>query len=965
VTEKQLAKLQAVFPDWNFSFGDGMYHPHVMGATERAICEELALRDIYRNFGKVSVTDIGGNANRHFVNKRKHVHSCNPVLDGVDSCRHNLYKDGANYCTSLAQDCTIVPDVYLSVHSLYYLPLEDIVDLVYRSTRKCLVAVVHRFEELYGQYHDNGDFVESKYQVFINGDEPYVHMKVNGNLTGYSHSAMLWLGSGYAYSDRPIAWNGYPVGDSWILTFVPSVLSVPKTQIDLTLVESISRSDHVGGVKGIISSNDETEFKPMLDFINISDARIKSFGPFIWFDNKIRVSLIPKSLISHVAYRMVGKARDKAGLQLCINTMRKFVDTNKMSIPDDMRIDCVTFGAAAAFVLSLDKEILAFNKLCERKQRNLYYHLNSVLALESRYKVAILNFIVVNSYWLCGMFGVCLATGYVWPSVFILSLMLLYTRKNNGSNLTVDMYNAERVSVASEPFDARARWPRGLEGVESNMQLKERKSGSTISGVVREPTEPRPQFYANCFTFQEHIPVVPYASKNNEVVAINNRALMQTPKPNMKLWGEVNEFARKHVLINVECIDNRNLDLDFYEWNSRFPDARKLHQLEAYRSLQETRLNKSDFVRKMFVKRELTLKSGPEYNDFDPRAIQGDSHRLNAALGPFAFKLSKQLNKIWNIGNRITYTAGLTAEQIGAWRSQFGEDPVTLIEIDQSRYDAHQNAGSYLLNREWAKHAGVEEYGDASFALLALDQVYGRSSKGVKYSVDKTMTSGIPVTSCFNTYCNGNTIDFILHKFDVTIRAYIIVHGDDSLVVIRGKMNPWVIKRLQSYIVDMYKQLGFKAKVKIRYNWYEVEYCSSLFWPVEGGYVLGPKIGKRLPKLGFNLRVLKPEMVKGMLIGAKLEMNYIPVLRMYVDRALSRLQCSVAKYNDPRAIYKSLPTSLHVASIDTEVFFNERYGYSVQLAEEEFSKSLNSARTLTHCVSYPLLSEFMAVDLQD
>jgi hypothetical protein len=645
-----------------------------------------------------------------------------------------------------------------------------------------------------------------------------------------------------------------------------------------------------------------------------------------------RKILLPKGIVKTVASRMVGKPRDKAGLTLCINTMRGLVSKEKMSIPENMRLDCIIYGSSLAFVYALEDEISVFNKLCQPRYKRLYAMLGEVMSLNK-----------VNN---C-----CLP--------FCMSDNDLVNLKDN---TTVNNYNENRASVPGPTFDARVGWPSGLPGVESSMPLKPLKEKAKIKGVDREVDEDKPVFHPVAISFSNYIPLVPYQSHNNASVAMHNRALVRTPAANAGAWNDVKNHIRKIVIEKVTRPDCHNVQADFDEWNNRFPPARRSNQANAFNSLADDPIAEKDFKRNAFVKMELTMKGGLEAEDFDPRAIQGGTDRLNAALGPFINKCSKQLGKLWGPQDRICYTSGMTAEELGTWRSQFGDEPVTIIECDESRYDAHQGPECYEIQKEYYDALGMQEYYQAGKAFESMKKAHGYTRGGIKYSVPYTMISGSATTSVGNTLENGGKTDWILQSLGMTDHKMLVL-GDDNLTVQRGHMPERAQRELKERIIKMNLDLGFECKVKISTRWEDVEFCSSLFWPVEGGFVLGPKIGKRLPKIGFSLRKLSRGEVKGMLLGLKREAGYIPVLRKYAKKNLAFYKRDVVvHFADKRSIYKSLCLENHIASEATYQFFMDRYDISVEDAEENFTSALASSME-TSCVDFPMLEVFTARDL--
>ena len=191
-----------------------------------------------------------------------------------------------------------------------------------------------------------------------------------------------------------------------------------------------------------------------------------------------------------------------------------------------------------------------------------------------------------------------------------------------------------------------------------------------------------------------------------------------------------------------------------------------------------------------------------------------------------------------------------------------------------------------------------------------------------------------------------------------------LVQGDDNLIVVRGRMTDLEKFEAKNELIRYYLNLGLVVKLKISCEWHEVEFCSSLFWPTNDGFVLGPKIGRRLPKIGFSLRKLSEGQVKGMMLGCSKEMRHIPVLREYVKYCLRQLK-SVKKefYSDFDAKYKVRSTLNHEYCADTELFFKMRYNLDVNDIETSLRETLNNCKTFTWMHSWEPLLDLMVVDV--
>jgi len=324
---------------------------------------------------------------------------------------------------------------------------------------------------------------------------------------------------------------------------------------------------------------------------------------------------------------------------------------------------------------------------------------------------------------------------------------------------------------------------------------------------------------------------------------------------------------------------------------------------------------------------------------------------------------SLMLKTSWNVDEDLCFTSGLNAEELGKWRSQFGSKSVTIIEIDHSRYDAHQGCDSHKCEYDFYCAAGIQDHPDAAFVFNRQSRTIGFTAHGVKYKVPYTRKSGDPNTSCGNSIINGMVTKFVLHTLNLDNNK-MLVQGDDNLVVIEQQFSPRKRRELEREIKTIMLSLGFEVKLKITTQWYDCEFCSSLFWPVSDGFVLGPKIGRRLPKMGFSLTRLNKGQVKGMLLGAVKECKFVPILRVYSKYCLKQLKTvKKTSYYDYSYRYKSLVSESHDFNEDTEQFFYDRYGVTVCDMEASLVAVLKDVREFTTMLDWPDLEILLACDL--
>lgn len=202
LTNELRDRLAVLYPGYNFLEAAGATpHSHPLLALERRFAEDVAYNLLPAVVTDSWIVDIGGNAARHAAAGRR-IWSCCPNLSPEDVVRNAQRVGFPHQCPHLFQECHCVPpSSYLSIHSLYYLSLQDVLTAVVRARTGILVAAVHRFTSAVGSFY-NG---EAHYMVDNQG---FVHMQTNGNLAPYYHSVMPWLQARY-YSDETnaVAWN--------------------------------------------------------------------------------------------------------------------------------------------------------------------------------------------------------------------------------------------------------------------------------------------------------------------------------------------------------------------------------------------------------------------------------------------------------------------------------------------------------------------------------------------------------------------------------------------------------------------------------------------------------------------------------------------------------------------------------------------------------------------------------------
>lgn len=347
--------------------------------------------------------------------------------------------------------------------------------------------------------------------------------------------------------------------------------------------------------------------------------------------------------------------------------------------------------------------------------------------------------------------------------------------------------------------------------------------------------------------------------------------------------------------------------VSFIHWNKErgvFSSGRMLDHIEALADLLEIPLEMRDKFIEAFIKTELMYKTAP----YDVRNISAGKKRYNAYFGPPIYSWSKSLARSWNKNHWILYTSGCRSDDICDWIynqcNRIGEDFEDILKIiqDESRQDSHVSEPALKWEHAMMEYMGVPV--EVVFELKDCIIVIGFTSSGIMYHRIASRRSGDHHTSSGNSNMNGIKtirimIDLLLVEW--TALGYtqeqmlqnppfaLAVQGDDTLFLCHSKFTSCFdadeIKRRSA-------KFGFKVKmIVISTDVTEIDYCSRNFYPTNEhplGYILAPKIGKVLQKIGFSRKfVHKPyNHNRGIALGLFKDSRPVPFLREWCDKIL-------------------------------------------------------------------------------
>jgi hypothetical protein len=451
------------------------------------------------------------------------------------------------------------------------------------------------------------------------------------------------------------------------------------------------------------------------------------------------------------------------------------------------------------------------------------------------------------------------------------------------------------------------------------------------------------------------------SSIDNKEICVRNRILMEVPVPIHGRWTSAFEILRKRLP------PDDIVPYPFDAWVERFPGGRRreLERAEA----EHVGPEHWDYVRKVFIKRELHWELDDPYgrsnqSERDPRPISSIGNKINVHLGPWMYAFSKWLTRRCGVHKRLTYASGLTGEAVGEWFRYWRQElsPCIGVENDFSRFDGTIQTPALLEEIAYYESCGVEGFARDALHAQLYTKAYmmcKRDDEALTYAVPGTRKSGDPNTSCGNTLLNMAFHVYLFKVLGIPDDAWaLIALGDDCLALVKKQYQSYVsITRIRAIANDF----GLLAKPQLRIRLADAEFCSKLFWPVEDGVILGPKVGRLVSKIGWSVdchpKVLQH--YRGVILGLQTSMTFMPGLREYWLKVMNITMGVKAK---PIEKYLT-PARNHRMCLGTLAMFEEHYGISPWVFEREMRDALNYVVRIPCYIEVPSLDVLLDTDL--
>jgi len=211
MTTAQVEMLQSMLPGYHFNLLNMYkYSDHPVSHNVRTAMAMQALDNVSSYLEGLEyparIVDIGGKDGLWRNDMwYENIICTNPTLDFADVLRHS-----SSHCCDckFPVECASCQDadVYLSIHSLYYLNHEDVLEAVHRAKQGVMVAIVHPFDGPCGKTVD-GEFSWRKdfgTPSIVMGSDAIITMVSEHGGWPYQHRDISWVFRTNYYSDSVI-----------------------------------------------------------------------------------------------------------------------------------------------------------------------------------------------------------------------------------------------------------------------------------------------------------------------------------------------------------------------------------------------------------------------------------------------------------------------------------------------------------------------------------------------------------------------------------------------------------------------------------------------------------------------------------------------------------------------------------------------------------------------------------------
>jgi len=904
-----------------------------------------------------------------------------------------------NKCAHTLQECDCPRSpVDVSVNSLYYIDAGALADSL--AGGRTHYAVYFCNETFYGKFYDEAQWAHDAdgtvtCQVF--GDCTYRHARQQ-----YLYTGSWPVGDGRIIVREVLARMEAHVLCAFTVTHSVGCDVRPATWTDVATRNAVADAVVFRRIRGV-----QTEFDPIVRELDIERLTVIADSVVLTRSTRAPV-VICRAVLADLAMYANGKARTP-DLMRDLNVMaaRRYVN---MNMPAEMAPAAATASATMAMSLNLGLEIQALSAYQSSWGLAAALHARLVAFLPlRRVPWVVAAALVAAALAASGAFLVFDPTHHHMASVVVAALLVAFLTVYG---LAVWWHNYTLLHAQADwEANLRAGGNASYEGCVEQGVLRQQAlkpapppkedARLRIIGTERgKPWENKVLARAEGVVFDHHTPSVFGTGRDEEVAGLNGRVLKAGPEVDWVLWTEFSKWALSESdWLNAPTPPQPSWRVAGYweAWlnTTKYNLSVKNKFREVWTAVRDLEVWDHLWNRvKAFVKFEFgsgkrTL-TGEEAGS--PRIIQGCQPEAVVVMGPTIKWIASWAKETLNgspahgivpLGAvmRPFWAPGRTAEEIGDWAAA-AEDAIPVgfwLAGDFSTFDAMYKKADRNLDTEWVDRMFQPDH----FVLDCFNGQHpaGATWDGVAFETEDGLCSGEGATTAIGTKKNSELQAFSLNLFNLArvvgaelsryglpapaegpmVHYAVCVGGDDGLTRVSGKPEDVV-----PFMVAVMKKLGYIWEANTSDSLSLVDFYSKLFWPTAGEhrYVLAPKPGRLLSRVGWSLTTPDKTNLRGTFVSLGQDAAHVPFVRDYCEIVSPHLRRQKATFSKEHAHHTHAASAHKADWARTARFVRERYDLDLDQAVFQFRLDLNRAPGIPYVISSEVMDKLAEVDVE-
>lgn len=346
----------------------------------------------------------------------------------------------------------------------------------------------------------------------------------------------------------------------------------------------------------------------------------------------------------------------------------------------------------------------------------------------------------------------------------------------------------------------------------------------------------------------------------NELLAFSNRHMVHDP-----LCSEDGKSFRYFLhnnnnlnLVLKSLIDKLDVGtevqlMDMNEIIKKYHGRFRRKYIRAMNFLEKYEITDKHFINQCFLKDDKYHQKDLDTN-FKlkaPRAIQYQSPEATLLKARLVIPVEKLLYDLVDVHGMRVFTKGLNQIDVANLMIK-GHNSIhnpVCIENDYSSFDAHVNVQWLKISHKFMLHFCPPVYRRDYALYFKKDyNVRGYTATGIAYKIVGTLTSGSIDTSLKGNLINFIIVTSIMKRINCQEKHYkFICNGDDSVLFINKDY-------LKAYMAIDFKEYGMDAKVIVKDNLFDVEFCQSKLVKTPIGFNMVRDPNRMFTRIGWMMQ---------------------------------------------------------------------------------------------------------------